>query len=73
MSVIKFLCVRGLAFRGHDEIVGSSHNGNYLGLIELISEYDPFLAQHLSVHANKGRGHVSYLSSTICEEISKLM
>ena len=73
VSVIKFLCVRGLAFRGKDELVGSPHNGNYLGLLELISQHDPFLAEHIRLYANKGRGHASYLSSTICEEIIELM
>ena len=34
----------GSALRGHDEITGSCHNGNFLGLIELLSKVDPFLA-----------------------------
>uniref|UniRef100_H2YK99 DUF4371 domain-containing protein n=1 Tax=Ciona savignyi TaxID=51511 RepID=H2YK99_CIOSA len=74
VSVVKFLCVRGLAFRGKNELIGSSNNGNYLGILELLSEYDTFLAEHIiSKHANKGRGHASYLSSTICEELIELM
>lgn len=32
VSVIFFMSERGLAFRGKDEIVGSAHNGNYLGI-----------------------------------------
>ena len=73
VSVVKFICVRGLAFRGKNELIGSSNNGNYLGILELLSEYDTFLAEHISNHANKGRGHASYLSSTICEEMIELM
>jgi hypothetical protein len=73
ISVITFLAERGLAFRGEDEDVGSVHNGNYLGLLELISQYDVFLKQHLQTHANKGSGHVNYLSSTICEELIQIM
>uniref|UniRef100_H2YLB1 HAT C-terminal dimerisation domain-containing protein n=1 Tax=Ciona savignyi TaxID=51511 RepID=H2YLB1_CIOSA len=53
VSVVKFLCVRGLAFRGNNELIGSSNNGNYLGILELLSEYDTFLAEHISKHANK--------------------
>lgn len=68
LSVIKLLSSRGLALRGNDEIVGSVNNGNYLGCLELLAEYDPFLAEHLQQRANKGRGHISYLSSTICDE-----
>ena len=64
VSAIKFLAERGLAFRGSDEIIGSSHNCNYIGILELISEFDPFLSSHIQKYANRGRGHTSYLSST---------
>ncbi|CAH0405833.1 unnamed protein product [Chilo suppressalis] len=40
VSVIKFLSTRGLAFRGDNEILGSQHNGNYLGILELIADVD---------------------------------
>ena len=69
ISVMKFIAERGLAFRGSNELIGSPGNGNYLGLLELIAQYDSFLAQHISKHANHGRGHTNYLSSTIMEEI----
>ena len=42
-------------------------------ILELLAEYGTFLAEDLRVHANKGRGHPSYMSSTICEEIIALM
>jgi hypothetical protein len=34
VNVVQFLCERGLAFRGRDEIVGSNGNGNYLGILK---------------------------------------
>ena len=49
------------------------HNGNYLGIIELLAEHDTFLAEHIQRRANKGKGHVSYLSSTICNEFIELL
>ena len=55
VSVIKFLCERGLVFRGKDELVGSVHNGNYLGIVELLAEYDPFLAQPSKCMATKAK------------------
>lgn len=73
VSVLKFACERGLALRGDDENIGSPHNGNYLGLLELLAEYDDFLRQHIQKHANCGSGHTNYLSSTICEELVSLM
>lgn len=59
-SVVKFLASRGLAFRGSDEIFGSKSNRNFLGVIELLSKYDPFLASHISNYGNKGRGKVIF-------------
>ena len=47
ISVIKFSCERGLALRGENEITGSAANGNYLGLLELLAQYDDFLKQHI--------------------------
>ena len=73
VAVIKFLSVRGLAFRGDNELLGSSGNGNYLGLIELLAEFDPFLKDHLDKHGQKGRGHASYLSSTVCDQLICMM
>ena len=78
VEVIKFLSERGLSFRGHDEILGSRHNGNYLGAFELISKFDSFLAAHIEKQRvlqeeNRGRRTISYLSSTICNEFIQLM
>lgn len=56
VEVIKFLGSRGLAFRGNDQKLGSNQNGNFLGVIELISKFDPFLEEHLSQYGNKGKG-----------------
>ena len=73
VEVIKFLAERGLPFRGSDETVGSPQNGNYLGLLELLAKFDPFLAQHINAHGNKGKGHTSYLSKDVCEEFISLI
>ena len=73
VSVIRFLAERGNAFRGPNETVGSPHNGNVLGIMERLAEYDTFLAAHIQQHANRGRGHTNYLSSTTCEELIHLL
>jgi hypothetical protein len=63
-TVVKFLAGRGLAFRGSDQIFGSNSNGNYLGVIELLSKYDSFLANHIATYGNKGKGkfNIEWLS-----------
>lgn len=42
-------------------------------IVELLSEFDPILSQHATRFQNSGSGNTSYLSSTIYEEIIKLM
>lgn len=73
VAVIKFISERELAFRGDDQQFGSPQNGNYLGCLELISQFDPFLREHIARFGNAGKGTPSYLSSTVCEELIDLM
>ncbi|XP_013783749.1 zinc finger MYM-type protein 1-like [Limulus polyphemus] len=73
VSVIRFLTSRGLAFHGENQIIGSSKNENFLGILELLSEFDPFLEEHLKVYGNTGKGNPSYLSANICEEFIEIM
>ena len=67
IHVILFLAERGLAFRGSSQKVDSKDNGNFLGIINLLSYYDPILREHVirvsdSQKAGK-RLSVHYLSS----------
>lgn len=73
VAVTKFLATRGLPFFGRNETIGSCSNGNYLGCMELISKFDPFLAKHLQKYGNPGKGRTSYLSSTTLNEFIDLM
>ena len=66
--MIKFLSSRGLAFRGSSDLVGSTQNDNFLGILELLAEYDTFLVEHIQKRVKKGKRHVSYFASTVCEE-----
>ncbi|XP_065645337.1 zinc finger MYM-type protein 1-like [Hydra vulgaris] len=63
----------GLPFRGNNETIGSEQNGNYLGTLELLGQFDPFLHEHMKKHGNSGKGNTSYLSANICEEFICLM
>ncbi|CAB4013453.1 zinc finger MYM-type 1-like [Paramuricea clavata] len=72
-ETIRHLAVRGLAFCGTNEIIGSVDNSNFLGTLELLAKIDPFMAQHINQKANKGQGHTSYLSNAVCEEFIHLM
>ena len=68
--MIEFLSSRGLAFRESSDLVGSTQNDIFLGILELLAQYDTFLAEHTPIQkrVNKGKRHVSYFASTVCEE-----
>ncbi|KAH1177145.1 hypothetical protein KIL84_010847 [Mauremys mutica] len=72
-AVIQTLAERGLPFRGSNDTFESLQNGNFLGLLELVVQFDPFLAGHISKYGNAGKGNPSYLSKTICDELIGLM
>ena len=44
-----------------------------MGILELLALYDPFFAAHIDKHGNPSRGKISYLSSTVCDELINLM
>ena len=48
LDVILFLGERGLAFRGTSEKIGDINNGNFLGIIELLSHYNLKLQEHIN-------------------------
>ena len=48
LSIILFLGERGLVFRGSSDKIGDPHNGNFLGLLELLANYDLILQEHLN-------------------------
>ncbi|XP_008186940.1 uncharacterized protein LOC100574288 [Acyrthosiphon pisum] len=70
---LKVISARGLPYHGDSEIIGNNNNGNYLGILGLISEYDPFSKNHLEEFGNKEKGHLSYISKTIFNEVILLL
>jgi len=48
-DIILFMAKRGIAFFGSNQTTGEDiHNGNFLGIVELLSKYDPVLNEPLS-------------------------
>ncbi|XP_067136484.1 zinc finger MYM-type protein 1-like [Centruroides vittatus] len=72
VATIKFISSYSLAFRGKNEVFFSENNGNYIGALEYLSEFDPFLREH-EKYANCGTGTIKYLSSTICDEFISII
>lgn len=73
IAAIRFLGERGLAFRGDSHLHNEPSNGNFLGALDFLSEFDPFMKEHIRRYGNPGSGNVSYLSTTICEELIEIM
>ena len=51
-AVICTLEEQGLPYRGDNEQFGSSKNGNYLGLLELVAKFDPILLARINLYGN---------------------
>ncbi|XP_071690513.1 uncharacterized protein [Rutidosis leptorrhynchoides] len=47
VAVVKFLAKHSLAFRGSKEKLYQKGNGNFLGLIEMLEEFDPIIKEHV--------------------------
>ncbi|GFX06128.1 zinc finger MYM-type protein 1, partial [Trichonephila clavipes] len=45
IAVVKYLAIIGLAFRGTEEAFGSPHNSNFMDVLELLDEFDPFICE----------------------------
>jgi hypothetical protein len=65
--------IQGIRFRGHIYGLGSTHTGEFEMAVELIAEFDPFLAKHIEIYGNEGKGNTSYLSYQTCKEFISIM
>ncbi|XP_062908614.1 zinc finger CCHC domain-containing protein 3-like [Mobula hypostoma] len=47
IAIVCYLAERNLAFRGHNSTLHEPNNGNFLGLVELLAEFDPEMSEHV--------------------------
>lgn len=74
MSIITLLASQCLAFRGTTEHLFQPNNGNFLKLVELLSEFDPVMEEHIRrVQRESDKWSVTYLSNNIQDELINLM
>ena len=67
-----YLAKYKLAFRGTNEKLYKKSNGNFLGLIEMLQEFDPVIKEHVR-RITRDDMHVHYLGHTIQNELILLL
>ena len=47
LAIVSHLAEHNLAFRGHREKLYEHGNGNFLGQVQLMAQFDPVMKEHL--------------------------
>ncbi|XP_043938100.1 zinc finger MYM-type protein 5-like [Protopterus annectens] len=72
LAICQYLSQHNLAFRGSEDRLFTSGNGNFLGLVQLLGKFDPVIQEHLRRISN-AEIHDHYLGKTIQNELIMLM
>lgn len=72
IAIVCHLAEQNLAFRGHNSNLHETNNGNFLGVVELLAEFDPVMSEHVRRAETKEIAD-HYLGKTIQNELITLI
>ncbi|KAI5004027.1 hypothetical protein ZWY2020_031270 [Hordeum vulgare] len=72
LLIVKFLAEDNIAFRGSNSKVYQDTNGNFLGLVQMLAEFDPVIKEHVDRITND-KIHDHYLGPSIQNELISLL
>lgn len=53
LLIVKFLAEHNIAFRGSNSRLYEDNNGNFLGLVQMLVEFDPVIKEHVDRITNE--------------------
>jgi hypothetical protein len=71
VGIVKFLAKHHLAFHGSNNKLYDDSNGNFLGLVEMLAEFDPVIQGHVCI--TNEETHVHYLGPRIQNKLTHLL
>ncbi|XP_022850556.1 zinc finger MYM-type protein 1-like [Olea europaea var. sylvestris] len=72
IAIVKRLAINTLPFQGDDERLNVENNGMFLQMVEIVSEFDPIMTEHLR-RANAKEIQYTYLGKKIQNQLIELL